>query len=108
MATYTATVALDRPVPYSVSPSIAIVSGRITLSPYSQTKAAITAITGLFKGTFTLVPGGISSLGWATFWDPTNNWIQAFAPNGNAAAQTEAPEGTNVGVITFLAFGLYN
>ncbi len=108
MAAYTVAITLDRPVIQSVAPAIGFLSGIITLNPYSQTKVKITGIAQFFKGAVTVLVAGISSNGWACWWDNTNQWVQAFAPNGNAAAQTEAPEGTNVGVVPFLAFGLFN
>lgn len=65
-----------------------VVCGQASLTSYSSSKTALTAITGLFMPSTTLlrVVGGVSSNGYSIRWDDT---AQAFRAYG-AAANTDS------------------
>jgi hypothetical protein len=83
----------------------AIASGTITINPYSQTRLAITQITGLFKtsGLLRVYVGPMDAAGlYIVNWDNTNKSIYAYL----VSTPAQAAEGlTTLGIINWTAIG---
>lgn len=78
----TVTVTLDLKFPQRVGGygKVGIISGQANLTSYSQTKSALSAVTGLFKTLYRLVPDGQSSLGYDIRWDNAAQAFRALQP----------------------------
>ena len=73
-----------------------VVCGQANLSSYSSSKTALTAITGLFMPSTTLlrVVGGVSSNGYAIRWDDTAEAFRAYSSAGTPGLAAPAAAGT--------------
>lgn len=70
--------------------------GQANLSSYSSSKTALTAITGLFMPSTTLlrVVGGVSSNGYAIRWDDTAQAFRAYSSAGTPGLAAAGAAGT--------------
>lgn len=105
MAAYAYTHATKMSRPIKIGDSLVIKGGQVTLSNYNSTNAEITQITKAFQtsGIIAVVPEGPTTLGYFVTWTGTS--FKAWRAL-TAAASTEAPNDTNIGVFNYIAIGL--
>lgn len=107
MATYTvSTFTIDgrRPLPMGSGP-FGLASGTLTINPYSQTRLAISQITGLFKtnGLLRVFVGPLdASFGFSLSWDSVNKSIYAAVVTTGVQAAEAA---STIGLINWYAIG---
>lgn len=104
MAAYASSVALsDRAAQKLAGSPLRIVRGVLTVSNYNQTLAEITGITKYFKGTPTVVLGGVFSGGnHIGQWVPASKSVKAWVTTTGA----EVASDVNIGTVPFVAWGV--
>jgi len=105
----TLTTTLDLKFPQKVGGygKLGLISGTSTISSYSTSKVAVTAITGLFRNLYRCVADGVSSNGYAMRWDVSAQAWRAYT-TGSALSGVlaEATNAANIGSFNFVAIGL--
>ncbi len=107
---YTATVTVDFPQPKQLPRfGEGVISGTVTISEYNSTLAEITGITKYFKRIHGVAPMGVTTSGYPLNWDNSEKAFKAFKGDYSASIDgplVEASDGTNLGSVKFLAFGI--
>lgn len=81
MAAYAAAVTLaDNGAQVLAGTPLRILRGRVDVTNYNSTLAAITDITKYFKSTPQVILGGVSDNGYLVAWVPGSSSIKAWAP----------------------------
>jgi|SRR5215469_7267948 len=106
--TITITFDLVKPIRVGAYGKVGMITGQANLTSYSQTKAALTSITGLFVRAVRVTPQP-SSLGYVTRWDDTSSCFRAYGntsvASGATGALVECSNTTSVGTFDFVAIG---
>lgn len=105
MAAYAATVALSIPHGVQVAPNINMIMGSVDITNYNSTLAALTAISGAFRGNYAVVLSSISDNGYYVSWVAASNSIKAWQ-SLTADASTEVADDVDIGEVSFVAFGV--
>jgi len=101
MAAYAAAATLAQPTVHKIG-KLGVLHGSIAITNYNSTRAAITAITGRFKGTPTVILGGVTTTGHIVIWDSGS--VKAFDPAGTLGLQVA--NDVNIGSVGFVAVGV--
>jgi hypothetical protein len=102
----TITLAFDTPRAQRIGGSgvFGVVSGLATLSSYSSSKVALTALTGYFvpsTGLLRVSPNGVSSNGYALRWSHTDSAFRAYSTAALAPGSVPAAAQITVGSSVF-------
>ena len=107
MASYAATVTstMKRAVKIDQVVGIGIFTGRVDLTNYNTTLAAITDISKKFRSVIAVV-GGITEGGNWVEWVAASNAFKAYVSNATTGITEEVATDVDVGAFDFVAFGL--
>jgi len=97
---YTATTTINGKKAQKIAPGVAMITGRIALSSYHATLAAITGISSRFKAIYTVIPS-VSSTGVLPTWITASKALKCYVPNTGV----EVANDVYCGTIDFVAFG---
>lgn len=86
-----------------IGDGIGVFVGQVNLTNYNAVNVAVTAISGKFKSVKRVVTMSETSNGYRVSWTGTS--FKAWR-SLTAAADTEAPDDTNIGTFDYIAFGL--
>lgn len=94
-----------------IGPNLTLRAGRVNITNYNTTLAAITEIQKSFASLVAVVPTGVSSLGHLIEWVAASNSFKAWFPTQQTAGTgnrvgVEVTTDTNVGAFDYIAIGL--
>jgi|SRR3972149_7942973 len=100
MAAYAATTTINGKKAQKIAPGVGMITGRVALSNYNSTLAAITGISSRFKSIYTVV-ASVSSTGALPTWVTASKAFKCYVPNTGV----EVANDVDCGTIDFVAFG---
>lgn len=105
MAAYAAAVTSSMVAPMQMGPKLHFYAGRVDVTNYNQTLAAITAISGKFRKIYA-VNAGVTDTGYILEWVSASNAFKAwtFEDTGNVPVQVASD--VDVGAAYFQVWGL--
>lgn len=105
MADYAATVVLAIPHGVQVAPNLNVIMGTVDITNYNSTLAALTAISGAFRNTYTVILSSITDNGYYVSWVAASDSIKAWQSK-TADASTQVANDVDIGKVSFVAFGM--